>query len=123
MAYLAKLDENNVELEVHVVHNNELLVEGVESEAKGVEFLNGLFGDSNWKQTSYNATIRKNAAGIGYTYDPDRDAFIPPQPFPSWTLVEDTCQWTAPVAMPTDGKLYSWDEATLAWVEITEMQA
>jgi hypothetical protein len=93
MAYFAKLDENNVVLEVHVVHNNELLVEGVESEAKGVEFLNGLFGDSNWKQTSYNATIRKNAAGIGYTYDPDRDAFIPPQPGDSYVLDEQTCQW------------------------------
>jgi hypothetical protein len=115
MAHFAKLDENNVVLEVHVVHNNELLVDGVESEAKGVEFLNGLFGNSNWKQTSYNATIRKNAAGIGYTYDPNRDAFIPPQPFPSWTLDEQTCQWISPVPFPNDEKQYFWDESTLSW--------
>ena len=118
MAYFAKLDENNVVLEVHVVHNNELLVDGVESEAKGVEFLTSLFGDSNWKQTSYNATIRKNAAGIGYTYDPDRDAFIPPQPYPSWGLDEQTCQWHPPIQYPSDDKRYAWDEQTCQWVEV-----
>jgi hypothetical protein len=93
MAHFAKLDENNVVTTVVVVHNNELLVDGVESEAKGVEFLVSLFGDSNWKQTSYNATIRKNAAGIGYTYDPNRDAFIPPKPDGNYVLDEQTCQW------------------------------
>jgi hypothetical protein len=93
MAHFAKLDENNVVTTVVVVHNNELLVDGVESEAKGVEFLVGLFGDSNWKQTSYNATIRKNAAGIGYTYDPNKDAFIPPKPEGNYVLDEQTCQW------------------------------
>ena len=72
-----------------------------------------------WIQTSYNGNIRKNYAGIGYTYDSGRDAFIPPKPYPSWTLVEETCQWTAPVAMPTDDKMYQWDEATLTWVEVT----
>ena len=87
----------------------------------------GIFGNG-WVQTSYNTyggihanggtPLRKNFAGIGYTYDLQRDAFIPPQPFPSWTLVEATCQWTAPVSMPTDGKLYSWDEATLSWIEV-----
>ena len=118
MAYFAKLDENNVVLEVHVVHNNELLVYGVELEAKGVEFLNELFGNFNWKQTSYNATIRKNAAGIGYTYDPDRDAFIPPQPFPSWPLDEQTCQWHPPIQYPSDDKRYEWDEQTTSWKEI-----
>ena len=93
MAHFAKLDENNVVTMVVVVNNSELLVDGVESEAKGVEFLISLFGDSNWKQTSYNATIRKNAAGIGYTYDPDRDAFIPPKPGDGYVLDEQTCQW------------------------------
>jgi hypothetical protein len=82
---------------------------------------------SGWVQTSYNThagvhvnggtPLRKNYAGIGYTYDEGRNAFIPPQPFPSWTLVEATCQWIAPTAIPTDGKLYSWDEATLSWAE------
>lgn len=82
-----------------------------------------------WVQTSYNThggehalggtPLRKNYAGIGYTYDEARDAFIPPKPFESWTLNEDTCLWDAPVPMPTDGKLYDWDESTQAWVEIT----
>ena len=93
MAHFAKLDENNVVTTVVVVNNSELLVYGVEVEAKGVEFLTGLFGESNWKQTSYNATIRKNAAGIGYTYDPDRDAFIPPKPGDNYVLDEQTCEW------------------------------
>ena len=93
MAHFAKLDENNVVITVVVVNNSELLVDGIESEAKGVEFLVSLFGESNWKQTSYNATIRKNAAGIGYTYDPDRDAFISPQPDGNYVLDEQTCQW------------------------------
>ena len=94
------------------------MVDGVESESKGVEFLVSLFGDSNWKQTSYNGTMRKNYAGIGYTYDPDRDAFIPPQPYASWTLEEQTCQWDAPVPMPIDDKRYAWDEQTFQWVEV-----
>jgi hypothetical protein len=94
MAHFAKLDENNVVTTVVVVNNSELLVDGVESEAKGVGFLTGLFGESNWKQTSYNATIRKNAAGIGYTYDPERDAFIAPKPGDNYVLDEQTCQWT-----------------------------
>ena len=81
-----------------------------------------------WIQTSYNThggvhatggtPLRKNYAGIGFTYDRTKDAFIPPQPFASWTLNEQTCLWNAPVAMPTDGKRYSWDEATTAWVEV-----
>jgi len=117
MAYFAKLDENNVVVQVTSVHNNELLQDGVESEAKGVQFLVDLFGENaNWKQTSYNNRIRKNFAGIGYTYDVTRDAFIPPQPFPSWTLNEDTCLWDAPTPMPTDGHRYNWDEATTSWV-------
>lgn len=86
----------------------------------------GLFG-TGWVQTSYNThggqhpegrPLRKNYAGIGYTYDSTRDAFIPPKPFDSWVLNEDTCLWNAPVAMPNDGKVYTWDEATTSWVEV-----
>ena len=117
MAHFAKLDENNVVLEVHVVHNNELLQDGVESESKGIQFLIDWSGGyTNWKQTSYNGKFRKNYAGIGYTYDPVRDAFIESQPFPSWTLNEDTCRWNPPVKYPTDGQIYLWDEAKTSWV-------
>ena len=82
-----------------------------------------------WVQTSYNThggqhpedrPLRKNYAGIGYTYDRERDAFIPPQPFASWTLNEDTCLWDAPMPYPDDGKAYKWDEETTSWVEVTE---
>jgi hypothetical protein len=119
MAHFAQLDENNVVVQVTVVHNNELLQDGFESEAKGAQFLVDLFGENaNWKQTSFNGSIRKHYAGIGYTYDATRDAFIPPQPFPSWTLDEDTCFWKYPVPMPTDGQRYQWDEPTTSWVVI-----
>ena len=95
MAHFAKLDQNNTVLEVHCLDNNELLVDGVESEAKGIAFLtmwsNGYY---NWKQTSYNGNFRKNYAGIGYTYDPQRDAFIPLKPDGNYVLDEQTCQWT-----------------------------
>ena len=115
MAHFAKLDENNVVTEVHVVHNNELLDEnGNESEAKGIAFLQSLFGGT-WKQTSYNGNIRKNYAGIGCSYRQDIDAFVPPKPYASWML-NANAQWEAPVAMPSDGKRYEWDEATTSWV-------
>lgn len=102
MAHFAKLDENNVVLEVHVVHNNELLDEnGVEREQKGIDFLVAWSGGyPHWKQTSYNGNMRKNYAGLGYTYDPVRDAFIPPQPTPDAVLDEATCQWIVPVVDP-----------------------
>jgi hypothetical protein len=115
MAHFAQLDDAGTVLQVIVVHNNELLDNGVESEAKGVAFCRSLFG-GQWKQTSYNANIRKNYAGIGFTYDSARDAFIPPKPFPSWVLNEASCQWEAPVPYPTDGQQYVWDEATQTWV-------
>lgn len=119
MAHFAQLDENNIVLQVIVVHNNELLDEnGAESEDKGIAFCQMLFPGTTWKQTSYNATMRKNYAGIGYTFDAGRDAFIPPQPYPSWVLDEATCRWDAPVPYPTDGKQYYWDEATTSWVEV-----
>jgi hypothetical protein len=119
MAHFAKLDESNVVLEVNVVDNIWLMQDGVESEIKGIQFLVDWSGGySNWKQTSYNGKIRKNYAGIGYKYDSQRDAFIPPQPFPSWVLNEDTCLWDAPTPYPTDGQFYQWDEATTSWVAV-----
>lgn len=120
MAHFAELDDNNVVTQVIVVNNNELMDNGVEKESKGVNFLNSLFGHDRWKQTSYNGNMRKNYAGIGYHYDSGRDAFIAPQPFASWTLDETTCRWTAPVAYPADGKVYSWDENSVNWVIIPE---
>lgn len=118
MAHFAKLDSNNVVLEVHVIHNNELLdKDGKESEAMGIAFLTTWSGGyTNWKQTSYNGNVRKNYAGIGYTYDAQRDAFIPPKPFNSWVFNETTCCWDAPTPTPQDGKMYKWDETTTSWV-------
>jgi murein DD-endopeptidase MepM/ murein hydrolase activator NlpD len=119
MAHFAELDSNNVVLRVIVVANADTAsADGTEKEYIGAAFCERLLGGT-WKQTSYNANFRKNYAGQGYTYDAQRDAFIPPQPYPSWTLDEATCQWNAPVAMPTDGKFYSWDEATQTWIEVT----
>ena len=121
MAHFAKLDQDNIVITVNVVHNNELLVDGVVSEQNGIDFLNNFFNtNDNWKKTSYNTQggvhklsgtpFRKNYAGIGYTYDESRDAFIPPQSYSSWTLNDDTCRWEAPVAYPDDGKRYHWNE-------------
>lgn len=118
MAHFAKLDEANSVTEIVVVNNSELMDEnGDEIEQKGIDFLSSLFG-GNWVQTSYNGRIRKNYAGIGFTYDANRDAFIPPKRYASWLLNEDTCLWEPPVAYPTDGKLYSWDEEVTNWVEM-----
>jgi hypothetical protein len=119
MAHFAKLDENNIVLAVHVVNNDVITTDGVESEQAGVDFLTDLYGHTLWKQTSYNGTIRKNYAGIGYTYDTGRDAFISPKFYGSWVLDEATCQWKAPVAYPTDGKRYGWFEPNQEWIEIT----
>ena len=115
MAHFARLEDNTV-TEVIVVHNNELLVDGVESEAKGIEFCQSLFG-GEWIQTSYNGNIRKNFAGIGMTYDEVRDAFIFPKPFPSWTLNEETLEWEPPISRPTSG-FWEWEEETQEWVEV-----
>lgn len=116
MAHFAQLDEQNTVLQVIVIHNNELMDNGVESEAKGIAFCKSLFPNTRWVQTSYNGNIRKNYAGIGFLYDPIRDAFIPPKPYPSWVLNEASCQWNSPVPYPTDGQQYVWDEATQTWV-------
>ena len=118
MAHFAQLDDNNVVTQVIVVANEELLDNGVESEAKGIAFCQSLFG-GNWKQTSYNGNIRVRYAGIGYTYDAERDAFIESQPYPSWVLNEELLIWGSPVAMPDDGKKYYWDETTTNWIEVT----
>lgn len=118
MAHFAELDENNIVKRVIVVHNNELIDEnGVELESKGAAFCESLFGGT-WKQTSYNGTIRKNFAGIGFTYDPSLDAFIAPKPFSSWVLDAETCTWKPPVEYPTDGAAYKWDEVALNWVAV-----
>lgn len=119
MAHFAKLDENNIVIEVYSVHNNELLDEnGNESEEKGINFLiNWSGGYLNWKQTSYNKNFRKNYAGIGYKYDANIDAFVTLQPYPSWTL-DENAQWQPPTPMPSDIILinpYKWNEATTSW--------
>ena len=116
MASFAKIGLNNKVIAVHSVHNDILKdANGVEQEVLGVEFLTNLHGWSIWKQTSYNGNIRKNYAGIGYTYDEDRDAFIPKKPYNSWILNEETCLWEAPVAKPNDENNYNWNEETTTW--------
>lgn len=115
MSHFAHVDENNIVTQVIVAEQ---------------DFINsGAVGDpASWVQTSYNTyagqhknggtPLRKNYAGIGYSYDAGRDAFIPPKPYNSWTLDEDTCLWNAPTPMPTDGKIYTWNEDTLSWDEV-----
>ena len=123
MASFAKIGLNNKVIAVHSVHNDILKdANGVEQEVLGVEFLTNLHGWSIWKQTSYNGNIRKNYAGIGYTYDEDRDAFIPKKPYNSWILNEETCLWEAPVARPeliqeqiNNKSYYNWNEINQNW--------
>lgn len=117
MAHFARIDENNVVQQVIVVADKDTAdANGNEIESIGVAFCQKLLG-GNWKQTSYNGKVRKNYAGIGYTYHADIDAFVAPQPYPSWVL-DANAQWQAPVPMPTDGKMYSWDEAAQSWVAV-----
>ena len=122
MAHFAEIDGDGTVLRVLVVSN--------EQEDRGQEFLADDLGlGGTWVKTSYNTVagehtnggtpFRKNYAGIGFKYDATRDAFIPPKPFASWVLNEDTCVWDAPTPMPTDGKLYTWNETTKAWDEVT----
>ena len=118
MAHFCRLDENNVVTQVIVVDNKDCAdATGVEKEHIGAAFCERLFGGT-WLQTSYNGNKRKNYAGIGYTYREDIDAFVPPKPFASWLLNEATAQWEAPVAMPDDGGMYSWDEDNQQWVGV-----
>jgi hypothetical protein len=117
VAHFAELDENNVVKRVIVVDNKDTAdANGNEVESIGVAFCQKLLG-GNWKQTSYNGSIRKNYAGIGYTYRADIDAFVAPQPFPSWAL-DANAQWQAPVPMPEDGQMYSWDEEAGNWIAV-----
>lgn len=120
MAHFAQLDKDNIVLQVIVVSNSDTSDEnGIEREELGVAFCQSLLGDNTvWKQTSYNRRIRKNYAGIGYRYDEVRDAFIPPKPYYSWVLNEETATWEPPVPKPSDGKLYNWDELMASWVEV-----
>ena len=124
MASFAKIGLNNKVIEVLSVHNDVLKdADGIEQENIGIDFLTKLTGYPVWKQTSYNNNIRKNHAGIGYTYDEDRDAFIPKKPYNSWILNEDTCLWEAPVAKPTAeleaNQYYSWNESITNWEIVT----
>lgn len=123
MAHFAEIDENGIVLRVLVVDNAQ--------ESDGQNFLANTLGlGGTWVKTSYNThggvhnnggtPLRKNYAGIGYTYDSGRDAFIPPKPYESWLLDETSCLWEAPVAYPTDGKIYRWNETTTSWDEVGE---
>ena len=127
MAHFAKLGVGNIIERVEVVSNDIAT-----TEQAGVDFLNNLYNTRDvWKQTSYNGNIRKNFAGIGFKYDQTRDAFIAPKPFNSWILNKTTCRWEAPVAYPTDGQVYEWNETayqaalsdssdtSVAWEQIT----
>jgi hypothetical protein len=118
MAHFAELDANNIVQRVIVINNSDILDEqGNESETIGIAFCQSLYGaETIWRQTSYNATFRKNYAGTGYRYDVDLDAFIAPQPYLSWSLNTTTCQWEAPKPYPQDGRVYWWDESLLRWV-------
>jgi len=129
MASFAKLNSENIVITVVSVVNEVLKdSNNIEQEQLGIQFLKTLYNESNtiWKQTSYNThggvhslggnPFRKNHAGIGYTYDENKDAFISPKPYNSWILNESTCNWDAPIPMPTDGQRYSWNEENLNWI-------
>ncbi len=132
MAHYAEIDALQRVIRVLVVDDVDIQdKEGIEIDSIGMKYLNDAFGGT-WLRTSYNTyggvhsldgtPFRKNYAGVGYTYDLTRDAFIAPQPYPSWTLNEDTCQWESPIAYPADGtidKMYNWDEETTNWIEVT----
>ncbi len=115
MAHYAFLDGNNVVTEVIVgIDETELI------EEKDPETWYGNFKNQVCKRTSYNGNIRKNFAGIGYTYDQDRDAFIAPKPYDSWVLDEETCLWESPVPYPADGRAYFWDEKVIDWTPVND---
>ena len=119
MASFAKIGLNSKVIGVLSLHNDVLNdADGVEQEILGIDFLTKLTGWAIWKQTSYNGNIRKNHAGIGYEYDEARDAFIPPKPYPSWVLNEDSCVWEAPIAHPENGNIYKWDESNKEWSKV-----
>jgi len=126
MAHFAKLGAGNIVLTIEAVSNDVAT-----TEQAGVDFLNNLYNTRDvWKQTSYNTfggehilggtPFRKNYAGVGYTYDQTRNAFIPPKPYPSWVLNETTCLWDPPVVKPEDGQNYRWNEQNQTWDLINE---
>jgi len=133
MAYFAKLNSNNIVEKIISVNNAVITdINGIEQEQLGVDFINKLYGTNDvWKKTSYNTSkgihllggvpFRKNYAGIGYTYDEQKDAFIPKKPFNSWILNENTCHWEAPVLRPDQYKIYNWNEETLSWILIAPL--
>ena len=119
MAHFAKLDKNNIVLQVLVINNEDITVNEVEDEATGITFCQSLFGtDTQWAQTSYNNNMRVRYAGIGYWFDRQNDVFIAPKPYESWTLDPISYDWVAPVPYPNDGALYVWDETSTSWSEI-----
>ena len=119
MAHFAKINEENIIQQVIVVNNSDCGgLEFPESESIGQSFINSIGLTGTWKQTSYNSNFRKNYAGIGYSFDESRDAFIPEKPYQSWVLNEDTCTWGSPIPMPTDGKIYVWFEFNQQWIEL-----
>lgn len=113
MAYFAQLDENNIVINVIKVDNEVLIENGIENESTGIDFCNSII-EGIWIQTSYNARIRKNYAGIGYSYDSASDAFIPPKPYHSWVLDETAYTWNPPYPRPQNG-MWVWREETLSW--------
>jgi hypothetical protein len=117
MAHFAKLDENNIVLEVAVVNND--VLDSENEEASGIAFLTQWSnGHTNWKQTSYNNKVRKQFAGVGFSYNPVADVFIEIQPFASWSL-DNNFDWQPPTPMPTEG-LWYWNEDALKWEEVTQ---
>jgi hypothetical protein len=117
MASFAKLGTGNIVEQVISINNAVITdVNGVEQEQLGLDFINKLYNTRDvWKQTSYNGNFRKNYAGIGFNYDQTRDAFIPPKPFNSWVLNEDTCLWESPIPYPQDNNEYKWNEQNQSW--------
>lgn len=124
MAHFAELDETSTVLRVLVVHNDVTTIDGVEDEQRGIDFLNGIIPDSGtWVQSSYNGNLRYRHANIGDTYDAERDAYIKPQPYPSWKLAPSNYEWKAPVPYPISNPVlgdpfYHWDEDTTSWKEL-----
>ena len=120
MAHFAEIDSEGTVQRVLVVSNDRITQDGEEVEELGTAYLQNMFPDTDWMQTSYNDNFRKRYAGKGMKYDVERDAFIPPQPFPSWLLNEESLSWEAPFPMPDDDKFYKWDEENQSWVETEE---
>ena len=121
MAHFAEIDENDIVTRVIVVNNNELIENGIESEEKGIDFLEKLFEHRNWVQCSYNGNFRQNFPGQGDKYDREHLAFIRPQPYNSWTLNLSNFQWEPPTSRPTDlDNIYTWDEQSLSWIVVED---